>query len=138
MATEANANRAGTTVHVAVGVIVKDGLCVIAKRPENTHLGGLWEFPGGKCEAGESVEQALQRELAEELGITVFSSSPMLEIKHAYVKKTVQLNIQRVEEFTGEPHSAEGQIVKWVPIAELANYEFPAANQPIIDYLLQP
>ena len=122
-------------VHVAVGVIKKDDLIFIAKRHELQHQGGKWEFPGGKVEAGETVTQALARELNEEIGIDVQSSTPFLEIHHDYPDKSVHLDIHLVEEFDGEARHLEGQDHKWVAISDLNNYEFPAANVVIIEKL---
>lgn len=122
-------------VHVAVGVIKKDDLIFIAKRHESQHQGGKWEFPGGKVEAGETVTQALARELKEEIGIEVKSSTPFLEIHHDYPDKSVHLDIHLVEAFDGEAKHQEGQEHKWVAIRDLNNYEFPAANVVIIEKL---
>lgn len=122
-------------VHVAVGVIKKDDLIFIAKRHEAQHQGGKWEFPGGKVEAGETVTQALARELKEEIGIDVKSSTPFLEIHHDYPDKSVHLDIHLVEAFDGEAKHLEGQDHKWVAISDLNNYEFPAANVVIIEKL---
>lgn len=122
-------------VHVAVGVIKKDDLIFIAKRHELQHQGGKWEFPGGKVEAGETVTQALARELNEEIGIDVQSSTPFLEIHHDYPDKSVHLDIHLVEEFDGQARHLEGQDHKWVAISDLNNYEFPAANIVIIEKL---
>ncbi|ATC99760.1 8-oxo-dGTP diphosphatase [Pseudoalteromonas spongiae UST010723-006] len=122
-------------VHVAVGVIKKDDLIFIAKRHELQHQGGKWEFPGGKVEAGETVTQALARELNEEIGIDVQSSTPFLEIHHDYPDKSVHLDIHLVEEFDGQARHLEGQDHKWVAISDLNNYEFPAANVVIIEKL---
>jgi|TARA_R110000796_G_scaffold58079_10_gene134131 8-oxo-dGTP diphosphatase len=119
-------------VNVAVGVIKKNNALFICKRANDQHQGGLWEFPGGKIEAGESVFRALKRELQEEIGITIFSSSELLTIKHDYDDKTVKLNVHVVSNFSGEAHGAEGQDNAWVSIDELDNYEFPAANVDII------
>lgn len=122
-------------VHVAVGVIKKDDLIFIAKRHELQHQGGKWEFPGGKVEAGETVTQALARELNEEIGIDVQSSTPFLEIHHDYPDKSVHLDIHLVEEFDGQARHLEGQDHKWVAISDLNNYEFPTANVVIIEKL---
>ncbi|WP_338410981.1 (deoxy)nucleoside triphosphate pyrophosphohydrolase, partial [Pseudoalteromonas nigrifaciens] len=89
-------------VNVAVGVIKKNNALFICKRANDQHQGGLWEFPGGKIEAGESVFRALKRELQEEIGITIFSSSELLTIKHDYDDKTVKLNVHVVSNFSGE------------------------------------
>ena len=120
-------------VHVAVGVIYKDQQLFICKRPDDKHQGGLWEFPGGKVEAGESVFAALKRELSEEVGITIHSSSQLMVIEHDYGDKCVKLDIHVVSNFSGEAHGAEGQPSEWVAINELSNYEFPAANAEIIE-----
>ena len=122
-------------VHVAVGVIKKANLIFIAKRHDEQHQGGKWEFPGGKVEAGETVTQALARELNEEIGIEVKSSTPFLEIHHEYPDKSVHLDIHLVEEFDGQARHLEGQDHKWVAISDLNNYEFPAANVVIIEKL---
>nr|GEY60322.1 arginine biosynthesis bifunctional protein ArgJ, chloroplastic [Tanacetum cinerariifolium] len=94
--------------------------------------GGLWEFPGGKVEAGESVDAALARELHEELGISVTSARPLIKISHDYPDKQVLLDVWEVSSFTGEPHGVEGQPLAWVSQRELAEYDFPAANRPIV------
>lgn len=125
-------------VHVAVGVI-SDGAdrILIARRAEHLHQGGLWEFPGGKVEAGETVEQALRRELFEELAIEVAAQQPLLTIAHDYSDKSVLLDVWWVSEFFGEPQAREGQPLRWVDIAKLHEFEFPAANQPIIAAIKQ-
>ncbi|MDC9514829.1 8-oxo-dGTP diphosphatase MutT [Pseudoalteromonas sp. Angola-30] len=120
-------------VNVAVGVIKKNNAIFICKRADEQHQGGLWEFPGGKVEAGESVFAALKRELSEEVGITIHSSSQLMVIEHDYGDKCVKLDIHVVSNFSGEAHGAEGQPSEWVTINELSNYEFPAANAEIIE-----
>ncbi|KPZ55843.1 8-oxo-dGTP diphosphatase MutT [Pseudoalteromonas sp. S3776] len=120
-------------VNVAVGVIKKNNAIFICKRANEQHQGGLWEFPGGKVEAGESVFAALKRELSEEVGITIHSSSQLMVIEHDYGDKCVKLDIHVVSNFSGEAHGAEGQPSEWVAINELSNYEFPAANAEIIE-----
>ena len=119
-------------VHVAVGVIKKNNAIFICKRADGQHQGGLWEFPGGKVEAGESVFVALKRELIEEVGLTIHSSSQLMVIEHDYGDKCVKLDVHVVSNFSGEAHGAEGQDNAWVSIDELDNYEFPAANVDII------
>lgn len=133
-------------LHVAAGVIRGgDGHVLIAKRPMGKHQGGLWEFPGGKVEEGETAEGALARELAEELGIAVTAARPLIKVRHDYPDKQVLLDVWDVLEFDGEPHGAEGQPLAWVPAENLPRYEFPAANRPIItaarlpkSYLITP
>lgn len=120
-------------VHVAAAVIRgADGQVLIARRPDDKHQGGLWEFPGGKVEEGEAVEAALARELEEELGIRVKAARPLIQVRHDYPDKQVLLDVWQVDAFEGEPHGAEGQPLAWVAPRQLPNYEFPAANLPII------
>lgn len=124
-------------VHVAAAVIRRaDGAVLIARRPQHVHQGGLWEFPGGKLESGESTEQALRRELDEELGIGVVEGSgrnhPLIQIYHDYGDKQVLLDVWQVADFRGEPRGREGQPLVWVAPDELPRYPFPAANLPII------
>ena len=122
-------------VHVAVGVIARGDEIFITLRPDNVHQGGKWEFPGGKVEEGETVLQALKRELAEEVGITVNHSEPVIVITHDYGDKQVKLDVHRVNDFTGEPHGKEGQASRWVNVKSLNASDFPEANIPIISAL---
>ncbi|HIE42822.1 MAG TPA: Nudix family hydrolase [Nitrospinaceae bacterium] len=123
-------------LHVAVGVIKnKQGDVLISRRASGVHQGGLWEFPGGKVEEGESTYQALKRELTEELGITISSSRPLLDIYHDYGDLKVHLDVHQVDSFHGIPQSIESQPVKWIAIPELKRYAFPVANKKIIDNL---
>jgi len=120
-------------LQVAVGVVRNtDGQVLISLRDESLHQGGLWEFPGGKIESGESAEEALARELKEELAITVIAATPLITVKHQYPDLAVQLNVFLVEHFSGDAKSCEGQPFKWVNTGELANHAFPTANRPII------
>ncbi|ORU93014.1 MAG: DNA mismatch repair protein MutT [Cycloclasticus sp. symbiont of Poecilosclerida sp. N] len=124
---------------VAVGVITnKAGEILISQRSVDAHQGGLWEFPGGKFAEGESAQQALKRELLEELGIIVISAKPMLTIEHDYGDLSVHLDVHRVDVFQGETRGAEKQQIKWLAASELNKYAFPAANKKIIDTLSLP
>ncbi|WP_445356748.1 8-oxo-dGTP diphosphatase MutT [Microbulbifer sp. ANSA002] len=121
-------------IHVAVGVVRRsDGKILIARRPDHLHMGGRWEFPGGKVESGESVQQALTRELLEEVAIEVDQLQPLVEIQHEYAEKTVFLDTWQVTAFSGEAQGREGQETAWVAVQELNNYQFPDANQAIIE-----
>lgn len=123
----------GAAVHVAVGIVTAEtGAVLITRRPEHVHQGGLWEFPGGKVEMGETVAAALGRELYEELGITVQVAEPLLQIRHPYPDKTVLLDVWRVVRYQGQPHGREGQPLAWVSPTELDRFTFPAADEPII------
>lgn len=123
-------------IHVAVGVVVDSSdHILISRRLQHQHQGGLWEFPGGKVETGESVQAALTRELDEELGIEVIASAPLLKIEHDYSDKKVLLDVWEVTQFSGEARGREGQEFLWVPRNELQNYEFPAANIAILERL---
>lgn len=102
---------------VAVGVVLSaDGQVLIGQRPVGKPYAGWWEFPGGKVESGESVEQALARELHEELGLEVLESTPWIVRGHDYPHATVRLFFRRVRRWRGEPHSREGQALVWQPI----------------------
>ena len=108
----------------------------IAKRPNKSHQGGLWEFPGGKVESGESTSQALIRELKEEVDLNVVMTTPMMEIRHDYGDKKVMLDIHWVKDFSGTARGLEGQAIKWVAKRDLVNFEFPDANKTIVDKIL--
>lgn len=123
-------------VEVAVGVIKSANKIYISKRADNLHQGGKWEFPGGKREANETIEQALARELSEEIGIQVTKQSPFMLIEHDYGDKKVRLDVRLVEGFEGEASHQEGQQSQWVEIKELRQFTFPDANKVIIDKLV--
>ena len=121
-------------VHVAVGVVLNShNEVLIALRAKQAHQGGLWEFPGGKVEVDETIQQALVRELKEELDIIAECFEPLVVIEHDYGDKTVRLDVWLVTQFDGDPVGCEGQQVKWSTIDELTRYEFPAANKKIIE-----
>lgn len=122
-------------IHIVVGVITRDNDVLIAKRPHYKDQGGLWEFPGGKIERGESEQAALRRELLEELEIEITRSRPWMQIEHEYEDKKVLLNVYHCDQFSGTPIGAEGQEVIWATISDLDLYPFPAANEAIIKKL---
>ncbi|MDT8310307.1 MAG: 8-oxo-dGTP diphosphatase MutT [Methylophaga sp.] len=120
-------------LQVAVGVIVNaDKQILITRRQAHQHQGNLWEFPGGKREADESRFSALQRELHEEIGLQVLIAKELLQIDHDYADRKVTLDVWLVEKFSGEVHGREGQQIKWCPLAEIEQYDFPAANGAIV------
>ena len=120
-------------LQVAVGVVKNTkGHVLISLRNKSLHQGGLWEFPGGKLEAYETAEQALVRELKEELAITVTAATPLMTLNHQYPDIAVQLNVFLVEDYTGDTKSCEGQAFKWVKPTDLKDYDFLAANKTII------
>ena len=126
-------------VHVAVAVIQNShGQYFIAKRPLESHQGGLWEFPGGKVENNETIVEALKRELFEEIGITLVHASPLIQIHHNYSDKSVLLDVWCIDEFTGKAFGKEGQETCWINKSELSLYDFPAANLPIIKAIQLP
>lgn len=128
-----------SVLHVAVAAIVNArSEVLLSLRPQHLHQGGLWEFPGGKLEDGESVGKALEREIAEELGIHIGTLRPLIRVHHRYPDRQVLLDVWRVEEFSGQVQGLEGQLVEWVPIDQLALRAFPAANRPIVQALQLP
>jgi 8-oxo-dGTP diphosphatase len=123
-------------VEVAVGVIKRNNKIYISKRADDLHQGGKWEFPGGKREVNETIEQTLTRELSEEIGIQVTQQSPFMLIEHDYGDKKVRLDVRLVENFEGVPSHLEGQKSQWVDINNLSQFTFPDANKVIIDKLM--
>lgn len=126
-------------VHVAVAVIINknDEVC-ISLRHQEAHQGGLWEFPGGKVEPGESVDAALVREIKEELNLVINHTRPLIKITHSYPDKKVCLHVRKILSFDGQATGAEGQQVKWVSIDQLSAYCFPEANTSIVKALQLP
>lgn len=119
-------------IEVAVGVICQGDSILIAKRQSHQAQAGLWEFPGGKLEEGETPEQALARELQEELAIDVQDCVSLIDVWHDYIDYEVLLRVFRVKDFLGSPCSREGQPIAWVTLAQLNQYQFPEANLSII------
>ncbi|MEO0442899.1 MAG: 8-oxo-dGTP diphosphatase MutT [Pseudomonadota bacterium] len=124
-------------VHVAVGVVINNqDQVLITKRPEKAHQGGLWEFPGGKVEADETVAMALHREFQEEVDIVLNKTSPLLDVKHDYGDKCVLLDVHLCRDFNGQAKALEGQELRWVARSALADYDFPEANRAILKAVL--
>lgn len=122
----------------ACALIDADGRVLISKRPEGKSLAGLWEFPGGKLEPGESPEDCLIRELKEELGITVKAAclAPLTFASHAYPDFHLFMPLYVCRRFDGIPEGREGQDIKWVNPRKLRDYPMPPADEPLIPALI--
>lgn len=126
-------------VHVAVAVIRNQhNQILISQRLQHTHMGGLWEFPGGKVEADESVRDALKREIQEELGLVIRDAEPLICVPHDYPDKHVLLDVWQVTSCSGNAEGREGQLITWAAPQELHQYEFPVANRPIVTAVQLP
>jgi mutator protein MutT len=122
-------------VEVSAGLVFRDGKLLITRRHADAHLGGLWEFPGGKRESNETFEQCLVRELREELGIEVDVGELVESLTHAYPEKTVVLEFFRCRWKANEPRAIDCLDFKWVAARELGEYEFPAADARLLQML---
>lgn len=124
---------------VAAGVLTDPcGRVLLMQRLPGKHLAGLWEFPGGKLEAGETIEQALARELREELGVEMRACTPLISIPWRYPEKSVRLHAMRVTRWTGEPRAPEGHPLQWLPVRDMVVASMPAADAPIVTALRLP
>jgi 8-oxo-dGTP diphosphatase len=124
-------------LRVVAAVLFDDaGRVLIAQRPAGKHMAGYWEFPGGKLEPLEAPEQALQRELREELGIELRHCHPLLQLRHHYADRAVELQVFVVDESRGEPSGLEGQALRWVSIAALPQQRLLPADGPIVEALI--
>ncbi|MEV8467990.1 (deoxy)nucleoside triphosphate pyrophosphohydrolase [Fluviibacterium sp. DFM31] len=123
-----------TVLVSAVVLVDPDGRVLLAQRPEGKSMAGLWEFPGGKVEAGETPEAALIRELHEELGIDTWSSclAPLTFASHGYDSFHLLMPVFICRKWEGVPHSKEGQALKWVRPTQLRDFPMPAADVPLI------
>jgi mutator protein MutT len=119
-------------VEVAIAVVHRDGQVLIARRPEGTHLAGLWEFPGGKVEAGETPAQCLVRELREEMGIDVEVGAPYERLEFVYPERHVRIHPFACRLLAGEPQPHGCAELRWVRPAELGEYAFPPANATLL------
>ena len=121
---------------VAAAVIERGGALLVTRRLEGTHLEGHWEFPGGKCEPGETLHACLIREIREELAAGVQPGQTLLVTTHAYPEKTVELHFIACE-MTGEPRPQQGQQMQWIPRTALETLTFPEADAALIALLKQ-
>jgi mutator protein MutT len=127
-----------TSIEVSAALIFRAGKLLITQRHAKSHLGGLWEFPGGKREPGESFEQCLVREIREELGLEISAGKLFEEIRHDYPEKSVRLKFFICELLSGEPQPLDCAAVKWIKKTELTAHEFPAADAQLLKKLKNP
>ena len=126
-----------TVLVSAVALTDRDGRVLLAQRPEGKSMAGLWEFPGGKVEVGETPEAALIRELEEELGINTWKSclAPLTFASHAYEDFHLLMPLFVCRKWEGMPQPRENQTLKWVRKQELRSYDMPPADVPLIPIL---
>lgn len=122
-------------IDVAAGLVFRERRLLITQRPLDKHLGGFWEFPGGKLDAGETFQEGLQRELREELGIAVNVCEQIEEVTHSYPEKTVRLKFFRCRLAAGEPRPVHCLALAWISKEELSAYQFPAADAKLLHIL---
>jgi mutator protein MutT len=120
---------------VGVGVVEKDGKVLITQRRFDDHLGGIWEFPGGKKSPQESDEACVERELKEELGISVKVGDHIETIRYAYPDRKLELRFYSCSLVAGDPKAVEVQDFRWVQPSELIYYQFPKADRDLVDRL---
>lgn len=127
-----------TVLHKFIGVAViwnGEGQILIDRRKQNGPLGGLWEFPGGKLEDGETIEACIRREILEELAIEVEVGEHLVNVEHAYTHFRVTLNVYHCRHVAGEPQPLECDEIRWVTLEEIDQFAFPVANVKIIEAL---
>ncbi|HEX4376839.1 MAG TPA: 8-oxo-dGTP diphosphatase MutT [Steroidobacteraceae bacterium] len=129
---------AGSATRVVAGVLCnREGQVLIAQRPPGKHLAGYWEFPGGKVAPGETSPDALTRELHEELGIVLQRCHPLMQLRHDYSDRVIELEVFVVDDYAGEPAGREMQALKWVAVAQLGSESLLPADRPIVDTLVE-
>lgn len=126
---------ASQPIEIVAAVIFNEGKVLLTRRFKGQHLGGLWEFPGGKIEKGETRELALAREIREEIGVQIRVVALIFERLFAYENCTVRLNFFKCEIIDGNPQALGVAKLAWVNPLQLYRYEMPAANQPMVSWL---
>ncbi len=126
-----------TPIVVTAAVIEIEGRFLVTRRQQGAHLEGFWEFPGGKCDGDETLEECLARELREELDVVSRIGSELLATTYTYPERQVDLHFFRCE-LAGQPRPQLGQEMRWVTRDELATLEFPPADVELIQILMQP
>lgn len=126
-----------TTIVVAAAVVERDGRVLVTRRQPGVHLEGLWEFPGGKCEAGETLGACLRREMREELDVEVTIGAELYSVSHDYPDRRIELHFLSCE-LLGEPVPRMGQALRWAARADLDPDEFPPADADLVRRLRQP
>ena len=126
-----------TRLVVTAAVIERDGRYLVTRRQKGVHLEGLWEFPGGKCDPGESLTDCLRRELREELGVEATTGAEVLSTRHEYPERSVELHFIACT-LHGDPSPQLGQQMRWVAREELRSLDFPPADDELIDLLVSP
>jgi 8-oxo-dGTP diphosphatase len=116
---------------VAAAIVERDGRFLLTRRQKGVHLEGFWEFPGGKCDANETLPHCLRRELREELDVDATVGEEILTVTHEYPDRAVELHFMRCE-IAGEPKPQLGQEMRWVPREALSTLEFPPADAKLI------
>ncbi|WP_367987218.1 8-oxo-dGTP diphosphatase MutT [Vibrio sp. NTOU-M3] len=126
-------------IHIVAAIIFNQDKShvFITKRPDDKHKGGFWEFPGGKVEDNESIEQAMIRELEEEIGIVTTKQQRFEHLEFDYPDKSLKFDFITVTQFDGEPYGREGQQGEWVAVSQLPNYSFPEANISILQRVVK-
>ena len=124
------------TLVIGIGIVINElGQILIDQRSHNQIMGGLWEFPGGKQENQETIENTISREIFEELGIDVKVEDKLIEFEHTYEDKKLHFVVHACKLISGQPQPLESLKIKWVKPSNLSNYSFPPANSRMIDAL---
>ena len=135
MSIDSNAEK--QQIDAPIAIVVRDRLVLICQRKDDDALGGYWEFPGGKCELGETLEQCLARELREEIDITATPAQRLATIEHDYPDALVRLHPFVCRHVEGEPKLIECQDARWIEPAALRDYQFPPANETLLDEVIE-
>lgn len=122
---------------VAIGIIINENQVLVEQRPAHLAYGGYWAFPGGKVEINEDIEDALNREMLEEIGIVVENAQPLIQLQFQYPDKIVDLHTWRIMKYSGVPMGRENQLIRWVDKIELSQLSFLPPNKKIVETVME-